>query len=359
MTGAIIGDLEAWTWENEHEKFYPYLVAENAQKSRYSDVILFASDTLLNNPGISRNEFMRLYLCHFGDKDHETTSRYALLCSIVVGWLYERDKISEAVHSFCLSDEKEALYACLFMAKLICELRHGSTKKEAAQTEFCGTLRSFTKEEHWKTGNGVLSYLVRAWMSFYDAFDYGSTIHNAIHQPGDMTLNCILAGALADAMYGSENYFVKEKYEGGRFINKPEYLNWSVCDKYRKMRTFFPKNNARTNVERHTWKNAPCPFSDKVINKELKYRILKAFYTGWEDRYGFYLDDGWIYVYRSFILLARFQLKELEDGTYRIINYQKNEKSIQIDEGDIAINCAMHPVEHRWDLVSDKSVMNQ
>ena len=317
MTGAIIGDLAAWTWENEHEKFYPSLVAENAQKSRYSDVILFASDTLLNNPGISRNEFMRLYLCYFGDKDHETTSRYALLCSIVVGWLYERDKISEAVHSFCLSDEKEALYACHFMAHLICELRHGSTKKEAAQ------------------------------------------IHNAINQPGDRTLNCILAGALADAMYGSENYFVKEKYEGGGFINRPEYLDWSVCDKYRKMRTFFPKNNARTNVERHTWKNTPCPFSDQVISKELKYRILKAFYTGWEDRYGFYLDDGWIYVYRSFVLLARFQLKELGDGTYRIINYQKNEKTIQIDEGDIAINCAMHTVEHRWDLVSDKSVVNQ
>ena len=28
MIGAIIGDLAAWTWENDHEKFYPFLISE-------------------------------------------------------------------------------------------------------------------------------------------------------------------------------------------------------------------------------------------------------------------------------------------------------------------------------------------
>ena len=30
MIGAIIGDLAAWTWENNHEKFYPSLISEKA-----------------------------------------------------------------------------------------------------------------------------------------------------------------------------------------------------------------------------------------------------------------------------------------------------------------------------------------
>lgn len=32
--------------------------------------------------------------------------------------------------------------------------------------------------------------------------------------------------------------------------------------------------------------------------------------TGWDNRYGLYLDDGWMYVYRSGCLIGRFQLKE-------------------------------------------------
>ena len=41
----------------------------------------------------------------------------------------------------------------------------------------------------------------------------------------------------------------------------------------------------------------------------VRRRIVRAFYTDWDNRFGFYLDDGWVYVYRSFILLARFNLK--------------------------------------------------
>jgi len=39
MIGAFIGDLAAWTWENDHDKFYPQLFSEVAQKSVYSDVM--------------------------------------------------------------------------------------------------------------------------------------------------------------------------------------------------------------------------------------------------------------------------------------------------------------------------------
>lgn len=354
MIGALIGDLAAWTWEHDHSKFYPQLFSDVAQKSDYSDVMLQTAKLLLQYPNISRDEFMRIHRCYFGLDNAKANAEYDLLRSIIIGWMYDGDEISNAIHRYCICDDKEELYASHFMANLIYRLRTGYTKKEAAQVEFCGTFRSFTKEEHWRTGDGVLSYLVRAWMSFYDAFDYGSTIHNAVKKQGNLSLNCILAGALADAMYGCENYFVKKKFEGGRYIEHLDFVDNSIYHLHHSKQTFFPKNNARTNVERHYWYDAPCPFSDKVITAELKCRITKAFYTGWEDRFGFYFDDGWYYVYRSFILLSRFKLKEFPNGTYRIVNYQKSDEAKQYDLDDTAISCAMYSVEHHWDIVSNE-----
>ena len=354
MIGAFIGDLAAWTWEHEHIKFYPQLFSDGAQKSEYSDSMLLTAKYLLQYPTITREEFMRIHNSYFEVENAKANAEYDLLRAIVIGWMYDADEISSAIHKFCILDDKEELYASHFLAHLIYRLRTGFTKKDAAQVDFCGTFRSFTKEVHWKTGHGVLSYLVRAWMSFYDAFDFGSAIHNAVNKPGNLTLNCILSGALADAMYGCGEYFVKKKFEGGRYMDRLDFVDNSIYSLVGSKRSFFPKNNARTNVERHYWYDAPCPFSNKVITPELKRRITKAFYTDWENRFGFYLDDGWFYVYRSFTLLARFKLKELPDGTYRIANYQKSDESKEWDKDDTAINCAMYSVEHHWDLVSNE-----
>ena len=97
----------------------------------------------------------------------------------------------------------------------------------------------------------------------------------------------------------------------------------------------------------HHWTNRKCPLGDLVISKELRRRILKAFYTGWDDRYGFYLDNGRIYVYRSGFILSRFTLNEQEDKTYRIRDYQIPENV----NDDIALEEAMYSVQFRWDLI--------
>lgn len=351
MIGAFIGDLAAWTWTNNHDKFYPLLISDVAQKSTYSDIMLFTAKTIVENPSITRGDFIRMHQYHFGQGNAKVNAEYDLLRSIIIGWLFDEGDISHTIHTFCLCDDKEELYASHFMASLICKLRHGVTKRDAAQVSFCGTFRSFTKEEHWKTGDGVLGYLVRAWMSFYDAFDFGSSIHNAVKKQGNVTFNCILAAAIADAMYGCENYFVKKQYKGGRYIGRLDFLDKTFYEISSLKRSFFPKNNARTNVERHYWEDASCPLSDKVISNELKRRIVRAFYTDWDNRFGFYLDDGWVYVYRSFILLARFKFKELHDGTCRIIHYQKSDESKQYDLDNTAIDCAMYSVEYCWDLL--------
>ena len=170
MIGAFIGDLAAWTWEHDHDKFYPQLFSDVAQKSEYSDLMLQTAKLLLQCPNISRDEFMRIHQCYYNIDNAKANAEYDLLRAIVIGWMYDADEISSAIHKFCILDDKEELYASHFLAHLIYRLRTGFTKKEAALVDFCGTFRSFTKEEHWKNSHGVLSYLVRAWMSFFIVF---------------------------------------------------------------------------------------------------------------------------------------------------------------------------------------------
>lgn len=352
MIGAFIGDLAAWTWEHDHENFYPLLVSNAAQKSLYSDIMLFTAKTILDNPSITRDEFIHMHQHYYGHSNAKVNAYYDVLRSIIIGWLFDEKEISHAIHKFCLCDNKEEAYASHFLANLIFKLRNGATKKDAAQVEFCGTFRKFTKEKHRETGNGVLSYLVRAWISFYDAFDFGSSIHNAIKKSGDRRFNCILTGALADAMYGCDNYYVKKQFQGGCYLNKLPHLEDRIYQLNKSARKFYAKNNALTNVDRHYWFESECPIKDKVIDAELHRRILIAFQTGWEDRFGFYLDNGWIYVYRSHVLFARFMLTKQGNDTYKITNYQKSDESKNYDLDDAAIKNAMYSVEHRWDLIS-------
>ena len=119
MIGAFIGDLASWTWINDHDKFYPQLFSDVAQRSVYSDVMLFTSKTLIENPNISRDEFMRMHQCYFGIGNAKVNADYDLLRSIVIGWMYDDDAITNAINTYCLRDEKEEVYASYFMANLI------------------------------------------------------------------------------------------------------------------------------------------------------------------------------------------------------------------------------------------------
>lgn len=124
-----------------------------------------------------------------------------------------------------------------------------------------------------------------------------------------------------------------------------------------KVRKFFPKNAAMTNVERHHRVSASWPIhiQSENLSEETHRRILKAFYTGWENRYGFYLDDGWVYGYRSYRLLFRFQFKE-EKGQYSIFNIQK---PIDAPDTKIAIEEAMYSVTSGWYMFSgEKAPVN-
>lgn len=295
MLGAIIGDLAAWTWENEHEAFYPQLYTDKAQLSEYSDVYLLTVKSLLDNPVMGTVEYSRL----FREVDYPTRRINAVLRAVAVGWIFQGEETLErAANAYCLRDEKEDWYASQFMAKLIWALRCGATKDEAAQVEHIGTFSSFATSKDWQSDDGTLSILVRAWNAFYSAFDFTSALHAAMKLPGDRIVNAMLVGALAEAMYGSEQILLKQKYakETVLHLEMPSHIERKYGALLQLIRTykernrvFYPKNRARTNVELHCWTDIGNPYENWVIDKELRRGLLKAYDTGWEARYGLYL----------------------------------------------------------------------
>ena len=354
MTGAILGDLAAWTWENEPDKFYPQLVSINAHLSVKGKIVLECFNALFDNKEIEREQYERI----FGRENYKDKVINALIRSIVIGWIYDVDKDSSPIQKYSLHEDKEDWYATHFLAGLICFLRKGASKKEAAMVKHIGVFRDFVPNwkdvngSHWKEGNGPLSILVRAWIAFYDSFDFTSAIHNAMQLPGDKHVNGILVGALAGAMYGSDQILLKKKFckdsEPYHFIQTPDRLQ-SIVSPLKSYeinaRSFFPKNRAFTNVELHQWVEvkSPVKYLDIVINKELARRILKAFDTGWDCRYGFYLDDGFVYVYRSGVLLCRFKL---EIG--KPIRQIQVANDFDKDAAILGFECAMESVELYW-----------
>ena len=60
---------------------------------------------------------------------------------------------------------------------------------------------------------------------------------------------------------------------------------------------------------------------------------MKSYGTSWDNRYGVYLDNGWLYVYRSHHLLPRYKLSSQSDSTYRITNLQiSNDEHARVED---------------------------
>lgn len=343
MIGAIIGDWAAWTWGQNKETFFRQLVSSEASSSLMVVELLRTADTLVQERG--RN-----------NKAHECLGKRqspvaTVMRAIAIGWLFDTEaETASAFQENGFASDKEDWYAGAFMWKLIFALRHGASKEEALMVENVSSFKGFVEDVSWKERSSILGVLIRAWDAFYSAYDFGSALHRAMELPGDRHLNGILVGALADAMYGCDRYMVKAKYGKGSSLAGLVKVSSRFQALYRAGRTFFGKNCAMTNVERHVWKDVANPYVDKIISRELRRRILKAFQPTFDDRYGFYLDDGYIYVYRSCRVLNRFKLSSMSDGTFRIVELQVSEEAgYQLG----AIQEALYSVEYRWNRVSD------
>ena len=194
--------------------------------------------------------------------------------------------------------------------------------------------------EHWpwreevqdkSTHPSILVYVFRAWNAFYLSYDFTSAIHNAIKWTDERHLTAALTRVLAASMYGCRYSYKKKKYaidyvfhtnlyddafpikNGSIQRLKAEMIDWE--DRKRK---FFKKNWALTNVERHTWKPSALDFSRFFFSEAEKEVIVKAWYTDWDNRYGFYLENGWMYFYRSHVIICRFKFIYSNNKLYSI-----------------------------------------
>ena len=343
MVGAIIGDLAAWTWEHDKNAFYKMLITPEAVASHYREDMLLTADLLMRQKDISHEEYKKYF--------RNCSPIATILRAIAIGWLYDTEPETRiAYQRYSLYDDKEDWYAGAFMCLLVFALRHGASKKEAAMVEHIAPFKDMIGD--WKDKETILGTLMRAWEAFRTSFDFGSALHNAMLLSGNRHVNAIVVGALADAMYGWERYFVKKKYGEGCALNCYKYVSAEIMQLHLNQRTFFPKNCATTNVEKHQWHDVPNPYKDKIITPELRRRILKAFQPCFDYRFGFYLDDGFVYVYRSGWVLQRFQLAAQDDGTYRIVNLQYSEC---VSKSDNPMSEALYAVEFRWDWVCEEN----
>lgn len=375
MLGGIYGDLAASTYLRDPKIFYEKLFDDKATLSEYGlsviATIAFVKGgipklnpedrcreiikSLFEKPDYSivkYNDYITSWLYDFGFRYFACSG---MLLNRLATYAYFSDKPEET--AFCVmadrSWDKEEGYARIFVTRMIYYLRHGYTKDETY--EMLGDVfKNIRKKWDWKEQNTTLSLLMRAWDCFYNSFDFGSAIHNAVRYPNSNTRQLAsLTGLIADAMYGHLYYFKKKQF----CSNNEQYIELSlpkrIYDAYEKLiskvslstlwdnRVFFPKNVALTNVDRHHFTSYPSKLNNLLIFPDSREKILRAFPTGWEDRFGFYLDNGWIYCYRSFYLLGRFKLVG-KGGRYFIDFVQQTEEMPNGMNIDQCITCALH-----------------
>lgn len=380
MTGAIIADLAAWTWENEREVFDKKLISDNAVLSEYGLTMLLCGDYILNEKPMEWRGIEADIIPHFRNADERCVQHR----DVWARWLASGDRVipfevkQTLVTAGIIASEwaenpqetaqqwetplhcgKQEYYAT-YLSEVLSRLRRGATKDEAGKEIPCIL-------DYYKSGSGhkwedYLTYLTFAWRCFYYSYDYTSAVRNAMKCDGDRHLAAVLTGALADAMYGSALGFSKKK-DNEEFcynLRPRDSLAEAYGDIFCRIqdyewedRTFFPKNNAMTNVELHQWQNVENPFADKAVSEESRRRILKGLYTGWDNRYGFYLDNGWVYVYRSYCLICRFRLTKQGDDSWRITHLQTSGE-MDGDIVNIAMCEALSAVESGWYFFSQE-----
>ena len=349
MIGALIGDLAAWSWENDKDLFYSRLIGNDSEISVYGHALLRSG---------SKNVIYdrEAPTSPIGEPKDISYPGQWLMWHIVAAWT--DDIVPKDMPTFHSIDKAEG-YAKYFMESLIKELRKGSTKSQAFESNH--VFQSLMKKDFggWKgdsvpEGDCILVYVFRAWDSFYRGFDFTSSIHNAMRWPGDKHLLGALTGAFAEAMYGCQYNFIKKKYAKENEI-RTEFNILGVGEKYnyhhglilemtrlsQQWKAFYGKNEALTNVERHHWTNIYNIFSTVSFSEEDYTKIMRAKATTWDNRYGIYLDDGWFYVYRSLCVIGRFKLQRNDDSNYRFCSLQRSE-GVDLNHFALALELAIY-----------------
>ena len=362
MLGGIIGDLAASTYLRDPQVFYEQLFDERATLSEYGLSILATVDyiqSLLKDTDVSCRDVIK--------SNFRVSDKSIILSDKAVQWEYEMNmrltptapgmmlnRLATYYEFHDLSDnngwnviidscaDKEEGYANIVMGEIVTWLRNGKSKQYVlanVNSVFTQSVPSW----NWRENETSLCLLKRAWECFYNSFDFGSAIHNAVRYPNSNTRQIAsLTGLIAEAMYGCDSYFIKAKFHP----KQPEVdlqLPISIFRKYESLfefakieqswrNVFWPKNDSRTNINRHIYSSFNSRFDGLKISSEIHRRILRSFQPSWDARYSFYLDDGWVYLCRSFSILGRFKLIKYESG-YRLTNIQQSDENHDFENG--------------------------
>lgn len=347
MLGAIIGDLAASTYEHDKEWFYHCLISPFAVPSDFGNYYLQQLDCIFNTKG----QVQTMPLLHnqeYGTHDPLWNCGMIMLAG-VEAWLGDVKEDDGCVAYGLPLDDKPDWYAYRILRLAVYRLRHGDTKR---RIENGGSLLSMLADPNFQDESTYrsLSILCRCWPFVKKSFDFTSAIHNAARNSSDKLrhINCMFTGLLAEAMYGSHGIMIKQKYAGKGYELDP-FSDWGYPAYFKLLpleyhdlifaiqqylynnRTFYPKNLALVDVERHTWLPVKSNFSDIHLSREARRRLLKGYAPSEDHKYALYYDDGWYYTYRGGII-GRFQLKKNNDNTYSIVKCQVTEsKPAMID----------------------------
>lgn len=362
MLGGIIGDLAASTYLRDPQVFYKQLFDDKATLSEYGMSILATVDYIqssFKDSGVSCVDMIKSYFrvidknINLSDKASQWENEMSMrITPTAPGMMLNRLATYYEFHDFSDNNgwnviidscaDKEEGYANIILGEIITWLRDGKSKQYVL-ANVNGVFTQSVSSWNWKENETSLCLLKRAWECFYNSFDFGSAIHNAVRYPNSNTRQIAsLTGLIAEAMYGCDMYFIK-----ARFNPKQPEVNLEIpmalsrryqdlidfAEKERNWRNvFFPKNNSRTNVNRHIYSSFKSRFEGLKISPEIHRRILRSFQPSWDSRYSFYLDNGWVYLCRSFSILGRFKSIKC-DGGYKLINIQQSDENPDFENG--------------------------
>lgn len=224
MTGALIGDLAAWTFLNGREAGRDGLVSSEARLSEVGLGVLGMFDVVQNmKPNDEWKAIYKrlsMYCPAFGPEGFkgaswesrwmipENVKRVMIIaCAIVCGWFSKTHGMT-SLWSDRFHGTKEDLYVAR-LSITIANLLDKQPKEEAVRStsyilDWHNTHGTCPELMHkFYDGVSPLSYASLAWECFDRSTDFESAIRNALDcRQGNKHMLCALTGAFAQAMYG-------------------------------------------------------------------------------------------------------------------------------------------------------------
>ena len=237
FSGALIGDLAAWTYEHDQECFNERLVSPDAKLSAIGLCIKTELPFFCDGGNYYKHRFYTKLSYAFNHPDSEKYEDHLNLES----WNYDYNgprigipfKMKQAMitAAFNLSGNeteerqkhldwvsffhggKQEHYAQALMT-ILRRLKEGQSKDEIAK-DYPVTLNYYKSgsEHHWRD---YLEYITFAWRCFYYSHSFNEAIINAAKCPRDRHLTMALAGAFAEPYYGHDSI-------------SPEFI--TICDR--------------------------------------------------------------------------------------------------------------------------------